>query len=136
MSMALKSMTHAECLEMLRGRHFGHLACTNEGQPYVGPIYFAFQSRVAYGFLHARTKSRVDTTESDGVSSGRPSKGSWRSVVLSGEFQEFLDNAWHEERLEIGSPKPDEVPPAHASPHLFYGVYMNDVSGRAAMQIG
>lgn len=152
MSMALKNMTHAECVDMLRGGHFGHLACSKEGQPYVVPIYFAFQSRVAYSFSMPgrkvewmRQNPKVCLQVEDW-----PSKGSWRSVVLSGNFQEFPDNdAWHEERLtawsllqkylnwwEIGSLKPDEIPPAHASRHLFYGIYMNDVSGRAAMEIG
>ncbi|OWV99843.1 pyridoxamine 5'-phosphate oxidase family protein [Rhizobium sp. R693] len=152
MSMALKNMTHAECLEMLKGGHYGHLACSNDGQPYVVPIYFAFQSRVAYSFampgrkvewMRHNPKVCLQVEE-------WPSKGSWRSVVLTGSFQEFPDDeVWHEERLhawsllqkhidwwEIGSLKPDEVPPAHAYTHIFYGIYMNDVSGRAAMQIG
>jgi Na+/glutamate symporter len=48
--MNLRNMTHTECLSMLEGAHYGHLACCSEGQPYVVPIYFAFHARVAYSF--------------------------------------------------------------------------------------
>ncbi|OCJ16436.1 flavin-nucleotide-binding protein [Rhizobium sp. AC44/96] len=150
MSMALKNMTHAECLQMLTAAHFGHLGCSNDGQPYIVPIYFAFQSRVAYSFSmpgHKVDWMRQNPKVCLQVEEWK-TKGGWQSVVLDGTFQEFPDNdAWHEERLhawtllqkhmnwwEIGSMKPDEVAPAHASPHLFYGIYMNDISGRVAIQ--
>lgn len=151
MSMALRNMTHGECVEMLEDAHFGHLACSDEGQPYVVPIYFAFHARVAYSFsmpgrkvewMRRNPKVCLQVEE-------WPSKGSWRSVVLEGKFQEFPDDpAWHEERIhawsllekhlnwwEIGSLKPDKVPLSHVSPHLFYGIYMSDLSGRAARQV-
>lgn len=152
MTMALRDMSHAECLAMLEGGHYGHLACSNDGQPYVVPIYFAFQARVAYSFsmpgrkiewMRQNPKVCLQVEES-------PSKGSWTSVVLNGRFQELTDtDAWHEERLhawsllekhlnwwEVGSLRPVDVPPATASSHLFYGIYLNDVSGRIATQVG
>jgi nitroimidazol reductase NimA-like FMN-containing flavoprotein (pyridoxamine 5'-phosphate oxidase superfamily) len=33
---------------------------------------------------------------------------------------------------EMGSLKPEEAPPVHESKHLFYAIYMSDLSGRAA----
>jgi uncharacterized protein len=151
MSTTLQNMTQAECLVMLEAAHFGHLACSNEGQPYIVPIYFAFQSRVAYSFsmpgrkvewMRKNPKVCLQVEE-------WPSKGSWRSVVLNGNFQELPDDdVWHEERLhawsllqkhmnwwEVGSLKPDEVEPAHVSPHLFYCIYMSDMSGRIATRM-
>jgi len=151
MTMAIRTMTHHECVEMLNAGHYGHLACCNDGKPYVVPVYFVFDARVAYGFSMPgrkvewmRENPRVCLQVEE-----RQLKGSWRSVILDGKFQELPDNdAWHEERLhawsllqkhrdwwEIGSLKPDAVPPSHASPHLFYAIYMNEVTGRAATQI-
>lgn len=152
MSMTLRAMTDAECLEMLEQAHFGHLACCNEGQPYVVPVYFAFRSRVAYSFsmpgrkvewMRRNPKVCLQVEE-------QWAKGGWRSVVLAGRFQELPDDdVWHAERLqawsllnrhcdwwEIGSLKTAELPPAAASPHLFYGIYMGEVSGRVAALAG
>ncbi|RDJ03777.1 pyridoxamine 5'-phosphate oxidase family protein [Rhizobium grahamii] len=151
MPMAIRNMTHHECLEMLKASHYGHLACCHNSQPYVVPVYFAFEASVAYSFsmpgrkvewMRENPKVCLQVEE-------RQLKGSWRSVVLHGEFQELPDNdAWHEERLhawsllqkhidwwEIGSLKPDVVPPAHTSPHLFFGIHKREVTGRSAMQI-
>ncbi|WP_431323265.1 pyridoxamine 5'-phosphate oxidase family protein [Rhizobium sp. YTU87027] len=150
MAMALRNMTQAECLETLNGAHYGHLACCNEGQPYLVPTYFAFKARVAYSFSMPgrkvewmRKNPNVCLQVEEWLS-----EGSWKSVVVNGRFQELPDDdAWHEERLhawsllekhlnwwEIGSLKPTEVPPASAPVHLFYGIYLNDVSGRIATQ--
>ncbi|EJL51184.1 putative flavin-nucleotide-binding protein [Rhizobium sp. CF122] len=151
MSMTLRNMTHAECLEMLEGAHYGHLACCHEGQPYLVPIYFAFYARVAYSFSMPGRKvewMRRNPNVCLQVEEW-PSKGSWKSVVLNGRFQELPDDeAWHEERLhawsllekhlnwwEIGSLRPNEAPPASVPAHLFYGIYLNDVSGRIATQL-
>ncbi|WP_025661204.1 pyridoxamine 5'-phosphate oxidase family protein [Rhizobium sp. IBUN] len=146
MSTTLRSMSHVECLEMLERAHFGHLACSNEGRPYVVPIYFAFQSRVAYSFsmpgrkvewMRLNPRVCLQVEEQWG-------KGGWRSVVLNGHFQELPDDdVWHEERLhawsllqrhldwwEIGSLEPRELPTASTSAHLFYCIYTDDVSGR------
>lgn len=150
MSMVLRTMTQEECLEMLGGAHYGHLACSSDGQPYVVPIYFAFHARVAYSFsmqgkkvewMRRNPKVCLQIEEA-------PSKASWRSVVLTGKFQEFPDDqVWHEERIhawsllekhlnwwEIGSLTPDPLPPAPTSNHLFYGIYMSDISGRKVTQ--
>lgn len=150
MSMTLKKMTPAECLEMLEGAHYGHLACSSDGQPYVVPIYFAFKARVAYSFSMPgrkvewmRRNPKVCLQIEDW-----PAKASWRSVVLNGSFQELPDDdTWHEERIhawsllekrlnwwEMGSLTPDAVPLAYASPHLFYCIFMDEVSGRIAAQ--
>ena len=151
MSMTLRNMTHAECLEMLEDAHYGHLACCHEGQPYLVPIYFAFYARVAYSFSMPGRKvewMRRNPNVCLQVEEW-PSKGSWKSVVLNGRFQELPDDeAWHEERLhawsllekhlnwwEIGSLRPNEAPPASVPAHLFYGIYLNDVSGRIATQL-
>lgn len=148
MPMNLRNMTQTECLTLLEGAHYGHLACCSEGQPYVVPIYFAFHARVAYSFSMPgrkvewmRQNPRVCLQVEEA-----PPGGGWKSVVINGKFQELSDNdTWHEERMhawsllekhlnwwEMGSLKPEEAPPVHKSKHLFYGIYMSDLSGRAA----
>jgi len=148
MSINLRNMTHDECLTMMEGAHYGHLACSFEGQPYVIPIYFAFQARVAYSFSMPGRKvewMRQNPKVCLQVEEELP-KGSWRSVVINGRFQELSDDdVWRGERMhawellerhlnwwEIGSLKIEQVPLAHVSQHLFYGIYLNDISGRAA----
>lgn len=150
MTMALRNMSQAECLAILERSHYGHLACCNDGQPYVVPLHFAFQARVAYSFSMPGQKIEWMRQNPNVCLQVEESQrtGSWKSVILNGRFQELTDTgAWHEERLhawsllakhsdfwEVGSLKPVVVPPASASPHLFYCIYLNGVSGRAATQ--
>jgi nitroimidazol reductase NimA-like FMN-containing flavoprotein (pyridoxamine 5'-phosphate oxidase superfamily) len=50
MTMTLRDMSQAECMSTLEESRFGHLACSKDGQPYVVPIYFAYEKGVAYSF--------------------------------------------------------------------------------------
>ncbi len=76
------------------------------------------------------------------VSRCQDGKSNGCAGVVNGRFQELPeDDAWHEERLHawsllekhlnwwgIGSLKPEDIRPAQASTHVFYDIYLNDVS--------
>jgi len=48
--MEILEMSEAECLRKLEQTKFGRLACARDNQPYVVPVYFAFDGRHIYGF--------------------------------------------------------------------------------------
>ena len=48
--MVITEMTSKECQEILARTGFGRLGCTRNNQPYVVPIYFAYEPDHLYGF--------------------------------------------------------------------------------------
>ena len=48
--MLVKDMSVEECREVLARIGFGRLACARNNQPYVVPIYFAYEPDHLYGF--------------------------------------------------------------------------------------
>jgi nitroimidazol reductase NimA-like FMN-containing flavoprotein (pyridoxamine 5'-phosphate oxidase superfamily) len=48
--MFIQKMTEAECLNTLARGRLGRLACAHENQPYIVPIYFAYQHPYLYAF--------------------------------------------------------------------------------------
>ncbi len=149
MTLELRELSQAECYEFLEHERYGHLACCNDGRPYVASVYYAFAGYVAYSFTMPGRK--LDTMRANGnvclhVERRHPS-GGWTTVVVEGEFEEFPDNeTWRSERIhawellqrhsdwwETGSLKPEELPVLTAPPHVFYGILVKTVSGRSAV---
>ncbi|CDM61448.1 hypothetical protein LPU83_pLPU83d_0077 (plasmid) [Rhizobium favelukesii] len=50
MTFALRELSQLECFEVFEQSRFGHLACSKDNQPYVVPIYFAYEGGIAYSF--------------------------------------------------------------------------------------
>jgi nitroimidazol reductase NimA-like FMN-containing flavoprotein (pyridoxamine 5'-phosphate oxidase superfamily) len=48
--MLIQEMTEAECITILARARLGRLACAHQNQPYVVPIYFAYEQPYAYAF--------------------------------------------------------------------------------------
>jgi Pyridoxamine 5'-phosphate oxidase len=46
----ISEMTEKECREFLVHSSFGRLACARENEPYIVPIYFAYEPDHLYGF--------------------------------------------------------------------------------------
>ncbi|CAK03758.1 conserved hypothetical protein (plasmid) [Rhizobium johnstonii 3841] len=73
----------------------------------------------------------------------------WMSIVVDGRFEEFRDtDLWRNERLhawsllqkhfdwwEIGALKPQAQSTASASEHIFYGIFVREVTGRTALSV-
>ena len=143
--MVIVELDRAACMAMLQTSRIGRLACVREGQPYVVPISFAADGGYLYGFSlvgqkvdwmreNAKVCVQVDELE-------HPRK--WRSVVVYGRYEELLDRvgtkvqrerAWsllsqHAQWWEPGGLKPVADAP---TPHLFYRIHMEEITGRQA----
>jgi len=95
-------MTSKECHTALARTQLGRLGCVNGHQPYVVPIYFAFDEDFLYGFtpLDWRVKlmraNPLVCVEIDEVTSN----DRWMSVTACGRYEELPDTReWAAERM-------------------------------------
>ncbi|PDT15213.1 flavin-nucleotide-binding protein [Rhizobium sp. J15] len=147
MSLGLRELTLAECHAVLEQARFGHLACCKGDQPYVVPIYFSYGKGVAYCFsMPGRKLEWMRENDKICLQVDQRLGAGWASVIAEGRFEEFPDtDLWRDERLhawemlqkhsdwwEVGSLKPKELPVLAESPHIFFGVFIRALSGRAA----
>ena len=147
--MMVKEMTRSECIGLISAGRLGRLACSKNDRPYIIPIYYALDGNCLYSFsmpgqkvdwMRENPHVCVEVDEFHGGSG-------WRTVVIYGKYQEFPDtDQWHHQRLhawsilerhidwwEPGALKPTPQPIAGASPHLFYGIDIVEVTGRMAV---
>lgn len=91
--MLIREMTEAECRTLLERVHIGRLACAHDNEPYVVPIYFAYDGRHLYGFstpgqkiewMRANPRVCLEAEE-------RTDRDQWMTVVVSGRYQELPD---------------------------------------------
>lgn len=89
--MLIRELTRQECLEQLSRARLGRLACANETQPYIVPIYFAFDNDYLYSFstvgqkiewMQANPKVCVEVDEV-------MSPQEWMSVIVLGHYEEL-----------------------------------------------
>lgn len=89
--MLIRDMTPEECCQLLTRNGFGRLGCACDNQPYVVPVYFAYEPDHLYGFTTAGKKvewmrmnpkvcMEVDEVLSD---------VEWMSVIVIGRYQEL-----------------------------------------------
>lgn len=146
--MVIYDMTPEECRKMLERESFGRLACASGNQPYIVPIYFAYQGGYLYGFSSVGQKiewMRANPSvcvEIDAVNSG----DRWFSVIVTGRYEELPDIAeWEEEVLDAYELirkhalwwQPEYVSALHRDPSqtptpLYYRIHINEVTGRRA----
>ena len=95
--MLITEMTSEECRELLARTGFGHLGCTRNNEPYVVPMYFAYETDLLYGFstfgrkiewMRANSKVCIAVDEI-------ASHFSWASVIIHGRYQEILNTPEH-----------------------------------------
>jgi uncharacterized protein len=91
--MLIQELTREECLDLLDRAHLGRLACAHESQPYVVPIYFAYDNDYLYSFSTVgqkiewmRDNPKV-CVETDEVTNSRQ----WLSVIVLGRYEELPD---------------------------------------------
>ena len=100
-SVQIQEMPVRDCYAALSRANFGRLACAKENQPYVVPIYFAFQENEGdprlYGFtipgqkvewMRANPLVCVEVDEVEGFDR-------WISVIANGRFEELLDTPYY-----------------------------------------
>jgi nitroimidazol reductase NimA-like FMN-containing flavoprotein (pyridoxamine 5'-phosphate oxidase superfamily) len=89
--MIIHEMTLQECHAALERTNFGRLACSRDNQPYVLPVYYAYDEKHIYAFstpgkkiewMRANPRVCLEIDE-------RTSHDRWMSVVVIGEFEEL-----------------------------------------------
>jgi len=99
--MRISKMEDQDCRETLRRVGFGRLGCARDNQPYIVPIYFAYEPDHLYGFATFGQKiewmrsNPLVCVQSDEVRDS----DNWTSVVVLGRYQELSDrNEYAQER--------------------------------------
>ena len=101
--MLISKMKSEECREFLARQEIGRLACTRDGQPYIVPVYFAYESDLLYGFTTPGRKvewmreNPLVCLQADEV----VSEDKWTSVVVLGRYEELSE--YSEERNKAQS---------------------------------
>ena len=91
--MLVRDLSKDECSDLLKRLGFGRLGCASKNQPYVIPIYFAYEPDQLFGFSTAGQKiewmrsNPLVSVEADEVHSHM----AWTSVVVRGRYEEYPD---------------------------------------------
>lgn len=148
--MRILTLPTSECTRLLASHHLARLACAKEGQPYVVPIYYAYADNSLYAFSmpgkkidYMRANASVSILVEE-MGEGRE----WRTVVAEGRYEELpdwvghkrdRDRAWsllsrHANWWEPGALKPVTLPLADHTPHIFFRILIEQLSGREAKE--
>ena len=91
--MRIHALSNEECVDFLRDRSLGRLACSHLDQPYIVPIHFAFEPerRRIYAFSSVGQKiewmrqNPAVCVEVDDI----PDKDHWTTVLVFGRYREL-----------------------------------------------
>jgi nitroimidazol reductase NimA-like FMN-containing flavoprotein (pyridoxamine 5'-phosphate oxidase superfamily) len=98
--MIIKPLSEQECEEILGRATLARLACCLENQPYVVPVYVAYEANYVYVFstegkkvqwMRTNPKVCVQVDEIAG-------QAGWTSVIVNGEYQELGEPRFGVER--------------------------------------
>lgn len=98
--MVIKEISENECRQVLERAALGRLGCSFENQPYVVPIFFAYEANELYVFstygqkiawMRANPKVCLQVDEMTGPTH-------WVSVIANGRFQELVEPQFAVER--------------------------------------
>ena len=89
--MRIETLTRQQCIDVVSMQRLARLACAKNGQPYVVPIYYAFEGHYLYSF--SLTGQKIDWMRNNPmvcVEVNEPGgKREWRSVIIKGVFEEL-----------------------------------------------
>lgn len=148
--MLIRTLSALECTKLLAANRVGRLACAKDGQPYVVPLYYAYADNHLYAFSLPGKKidwMRANPLVCVQVDERGQGRG-WRSVVVDGRYEELpdrvdhkvqRDHAWsllskHADWWEPGALKPVAPLVSDCTPHVFYRILIEQVSGREASE--
>jgi len=148
--MLISEMRTEECRDLLARVGFGRLASAHLSQPYIVPIYFAYDRDRLYGFTTLGRKvewmrsNPLVCVEVDEVVSHH----CWCSVVVLGRYEELPDTPEYDEariqaerRLEkralwwqtaYAAGQARSGPGPHPSKAIFYCIHIDKITGRRA----
>jgi uncharacterized protein len=146
--MVITEISAEECRDLLARVGFGRLASAHINQPYIVPIYFAFDCDRLYGFTTLGRKiewmrsNPLVCVEVDEIVSRRR----WSTVVVLGHYEELPDTPeyglarlqaerrlkkkalWWQTAYAAGYARN----PPHPSKAIFYCIHIDEITGRMA----
>ncbi|WP_376705323.1 pyridoxamine 5'-phosphate oxidase family protein [Mesorhizobium sp. ISC25] len=148
--MLIRTLSSLECTKLLAANRIGHLACAKDGQPYVVCFNYAYADTHLYAFSLLGKKiewMRANPLVCVQVEEHGQGRG-WRSVIVDGRFEELSDrtghefqrgHAWsvlskHADWWEPGALKPITPPMSDSTPHVFFRILVEEISGREAIE--
>jgi nitroimidazol reductase NimA-like FMN-containing flavoprotein (pyridoxamine 5'-phosphate oxidase superfamily) len=146
--MLISEMSDDDCRSLIARLGFGRLACSFRNQPYIVPLYFAYEPDRLYGFTTVGQKvewmraNPLVCVEVDEVLSHLH----WSSVVILGRYEELPDtpeynDARHQVQLELEKRSmwwqtayaASQARDGTNTPNpLFYCIHIKQVTGRRA----
>ena len=98
--MVIAEMTEKECRDLLARNSIGRLGCAQDNQPYVVPIYLAYD--IDYFYVLSTLGQKIEwmranpkvCVEIDEIAS----ESMWASVIVNGHFQELIEPQYTDER--------------------------------------
>jgi len=147
--MLVGELHSGECYELLARLGFGRLACARDNQPYIVPIYFAYEAERLYGFgtlgqkIEWMRSNPLVAVEADEVKSHLE----WTSVVVRGRYEEFPDTPEYADRRQqaqsvlekrslwwqTGFASAQTRGRFNRDLPVFYCIHIDEVSGHRAM---
>jgi len=96
-------MRDSEIYDLLRRINYGHLAFARDAQPYVVPIYYAYDDEQIYIYTTAGLKSEVIKSNPKICLQIEEilDDGAWRSAMVTGEAFEIDNPAEREKAVEL-----------------------------------
>lgn len=147
--MIIHELSSAECRDVMSGNRVAQLACAQDNRPYVVPIFYAYADGCAYAFtMPGRKLETMRANPNVALLVEEKGEGlSWKSVLGEGTFEELpdrighkrlRDRAWsllaqHVDWWEPGALKPVLQPGTDHSPHVFFRIHLERMSGRQAL---
>lgn len=118
--MVIREMSEGECLRVLARARLARLACARENQPYVVPVYLAYEATgYLYGFTTPGQKvewMRINPlvcVEVDEIAT----YDQWVSVIVFGRYEELPETPASKGVLLRAPERPEQAPEAtHAWP--------------------
>jgi nitroimidazol reductase NimA-like FMN-containing flavoprotein (pyridoxamine 5'-phosphate oxidase superfamily) len=147
--MLLQSMTRQASVELLSRTKFGRLACASEGQPYVTPLSFVYDSDWLYSVSTVGQKiawmraNPLVCVEVDEIFS----RQNWASVIVLGRYEELSDTPAHsavrKHAYDLIHTTPLWWEPAYLKPPvertldiMFFRIHVDQISGRRGASEG
>jgi nitroimidazol reductase NimA-like FMN-containing flavoprotein (pyridoxamine 5'-phosphate oxidase superfamily) len=100
--MLVAEMSRQECEHLLSRLGYGRLGCARNNQPYVVPVYFAYEPGCLYGF--ATMGQKIEWMRSNPLVCVQAEEvlndTEWSSVVVSGHYEEFPDTPEYADRRQ------------------------------------
>lgn len=95
--MQITEMSQRESRAMLEGLGIGRLACARDNQPYVVPIFFAYEDNRLYGFSTLGRKIEWMRSNPQVCVQADEIRNyfEWKSVIVLGRYEELPDDEAH-----------------------------------------